>query len=261
MNTLVNNMNNKLIQTKDLTVGYKNKTVLQEISISLSYGEVLCVLGPNGSGKSTLFKSILGLLPVQSGHIYIDDKPIKQYSSPQLAQTLAYVPQAIYDLFDFEVIQVVLMGRLARLKPFSNPSHADYEIAKQCLDQLNIGHLKRRLYTQLSGGQRQLVLIARALAQQPKALVMDEPTSSLDFGNQIRVLQTIQNLKQQGLSILFCTHNPQHAISIADKVVLFKDGGIYKSGITTEIINQANLAHLYSLMPQQIKQHLENMIR
>lgn len=261
MHTSDNNLSNKqVLQTLNLSVGYKNKTVLRNISISLYQGEVLCVLGPNGSGKSTLFKTILGLLPIKSGDVYIDNKPIKHYSNLQIAQTLAYVPQAIYDFFDFEVIQVVLMGRLARLKPFSNPASTDYEIAKQCLEQLNIGHLANRLYTQLSGGERQLVLIARALAQQPQALIMDEPTSNLDFGNQIRVLQIIQELKNQGLSILFCTHNPQHAISIADKVVLFKDGTIYKTGLTAEVITQNNLAHIYSLLPQQIEQHLESII-
>lgn len=260
MDILKNTHNSQIIKLENLNIGYRSKTAVHDINITMCSGQVLCVLGPNGSGKSTLFKTILGLIESISGNVEIDNQPLSAYSSLQLAQVLAYVPQAIQEFFDFEVIQVVLMGRLARLSSFANPGANDYKIAKQCLQQLGIQHLENRSYMQLSGGERQLVLIARALAQEPKAIIMDEPTSSLDFGNQIKVLQVIQNLKQKDLSIMLSTHNPQHAATLADKVILIKNNKVYKSGATDNVLTKSNLQHLYDLTPNQAQQHLKDFI-
>ncbi|MBP6115346.1 MAG: ABC transporter ATP-binding protein, partial [Neisseriaceae bacterium] len=174
----------------------------------------------------------------------------------QLAQKVGYVPQAHQDLFPYLVLDMVQMGRTAHLSWFSTPGPKDQAIAHACLAQMGISHLSARRYTELSGGERQLVLIARALAQQPRLLIMDEPTASLDFGNQIRVLATIEQLKAQGLAILLTTHQPEHAHRVADRVVLLHQGQILANGKPAEVLTAAHLATLYNLEEAQLHQHL-----
>lgn len=183
-----------LIQLNNLSIGYKKTVLASEMNLQLEANQIICLLGANGCGKTTLLKTILGLLPALSGEILLQNRPHFEWSQKQLAQFIGYVPQ-VHHLFHFTVQEVVLMGRTAHLSWYSTPKKSDIDIAEQCLDTLGIAHLSQRFYHQISGGERQLVLIARALAQQPSFLIMDEPTSNLDFGNQIRVLEKITSLK------------------------------------------------------------------
>lgn len=241
-----------VIQTTDLVIGYGRKAISQGISFQLETHEILCLLGPNGSGKSTLFKTLMGLIPAHSGELHILERPAQRWSRRDFARQVGYVPQATDGVFPFTVEEIVLMGRTARMGRYSVPGRHDRDIAAQCLERLNILHLQERPYTEISGGERQLTLIARALAQEPSILIMDEPTASLDFGNQIRVLERIRQLKEQGMSILLCTHQPEHALHVADRVILFRDGRIHHIGRPQETVTAENLAWLYDLDIEQV---------
>ena len=175
------------LRVEKLSFGYGRMIVGNDVSFTLDAGEVLCLLGPNGAGKTTLFKTILGLVPPLGGTVMADGAAIHQWSRQSLARVFGYVPQAQLGFFPFTIREVVLMGRTARIGLFGTPSARDGEIADELLRLLNIDNLADRPYTDVSGGERQLALIARALAQEPQVLVMDEPTASLDFGNQVRV--------------------------------------------------------------------------
>ncbi|MDO4554929.1 MAG: ABC transporter ATP-binding protein [Lachnospiraceae bacterium] len=161
----------------NLSCGYGTKTVLKDVSFFLNPGEIFCILGPDGIGKTTLFKTLLGLLPPVSGNILIHDTPLSHFSNREKAQLMAYVPQSHTPPFPYTVHQVVVMGRTAYLGLFRAPGKKDIQIADNILEMLGIVSLRDRIYTELSGGERQMVLIARALAQQPDILLMDEPTA------------------------------------------------------------------------------------
>lgn len=250
-------MTTPIVELLQVSIGYgKHQKVGSGISLQVWPQEVLCLLGPNGSGKSTLFKTLLGLLPPLAGQVSVMGKPLHTWTRQALAKHIAYVPQAHAAVFAFSVLEVVLMGRTASLGLFASPSTHDKQLACQCLEQVGMLHLLDRPYTQISGGERQLVLIARALAQQPALLVMDEPTASLDFGNQLRVLSHIQALQQQGMGILLCTHQPEHALQIADRVALFKDGSLLAVGASEQTMTATHLAALYDLDESTVRQHL-----
>ena len=173
-----------MLEVSGLAFGYGRRRVGAGLDLTVRAGEVLCLLGPNGGGKTTLFKTLLGLLPPLAGAIRLDGEDVARWSRRRLAARLGYVPQAQGATFPFRVSDVVLMGRASRLGPFASPGPADRAIAARALASLEIAHLAERAYTEISGGERQMVLIARALAGEPRILVMDEPTASLDFGNQ-----------------------------------------------------------------------------
>lgn len=245
-------MQPNVIHARELVIGYHGKAISNGISFTLEADEILCVLGPNGSGKSTLFKTLMGLIPALSGELLILGEKVHRWPRREFARQVGYVPQAHDGVFPFTVEEIVLMGRTARIGRYSAPGKRDREVAGQCLQRLNIAHLRERLYTEISGGERQLTLIARAIAQEPSALIMDEPTASLDFGNQIRVLEHIRQLKKQGLAILLCTHQPEHALQTADRVALFRDGIIHHCGEPRQVMTRDNLAWLYELEAGQI---------
>ena len=241
-----------LLEASSLAIGHPGKTIGQALSLSIQPGHILCLLGPNGTGKSTLFKTLLGLLPAHAGRIHVAGRPLSSWPPHQLAQYLAYVPQAQENTLALTVLQTVLLGRAARVPLFASPRQADHAIALRCLQTLEIEHLATRRYDQLSGGEKQMVLIARALAQEPSALVMDEPTASLDFGNQVRVLKQMRKLADAGMGILFCTHQPGHARRVADEVVLLKDGCIQVAGPTDRVLTRERIAWLYGLAPEDL---------
>ncbi|MDR3129446.1 MAG: ABC transporter ATP-binding protein [Tannerellaceae bacterium] len=235
------------LQVIDATMGYGNKAVLKEVNMSFHTGEVTCVLGRNGAGKTTLFKSLLGLLPLQQGSIRLDGKDIGGWGRRQFAQAVAYVPQVRGIPFPFTAEEVVVFGRTAYLSPFEAPSHADRRIARECMERVGVSHLSQRIYTQLSGGEQQLVIVARSLAQEPSFLVMDEPTSGLDFGNRIQLINQVKQLSQDGLGVIMATHFPEHAISCRSRVVMIDGGAIWRQGTYDTLIRSEILGLLYNI--------------
>lgn len=234
-------------EVKNVACGYGNCTVLENISFSMESGEILCILGPNGAGKSTLFKSILCLLPLQKGIITCDNKNLNAMSRAEIAKIIGYVPQAHNPTFPFKAMDIVTMGRTAHLGICASPSEEDEAIAENAFDILGISYLKDKTFTKMSGGEKQLVLIARALAQQPKMLIMDEPTNNLDFGNQVLVLSHIRKLAKQGLALIISTHFPEHAFMYSNKALLLKEGGLYSIGSPEKTITKESLEALYNV--------------
>jgi iron complex transport system ATP-binding protein len=228
-----------------LTIGYSDHVVGRGLDVTLTTGEVLALLGPNGGGKTTLLKTLLGLLAPRAGEIRLGERLLSDYSNRERARLVAYVPQFHAITFAFTVETVVLMGRTAHSGLFNRPSAADRDIATRMLDRFGIAHLKDRPYTMISGGERQLVLLARALAQEPQFIVLDEPTASLDFGNQGKVMQEIRALGASGHGVLFTTHDPNHAMRAADRAYLLRGGERIGDGATGEILNRAQLEALY----------------
>ncbi|HEV3373352.1 MAG TPA: ABC transporter ATP-binding protein [Xanthobacteraceae bacterium] len=230
---------------RGLSIGYRDRVVGRALDVSLAQGEVLSLLGPNGSGKTTLLKTLLGILAPLAGAALIDGKPIASYAASERARRIAYVPQSHVPSFAFTVETVVLMGRTAHGSLFSAPSAADRAVAGRALERFGIAALRARPYTMLSGGERQLVLLARALAQEPQFIVLDEPTASLDFGNQGKVMSEIRALAAAGHGILFTTHDPNHALRAADRAFLMRDGQRLAEGRVREVLTRARLQTLY----------------
>ena len=236
-----------LLRSHNLAYGYPSRTLGRDINLDVKTGEVLCVLGPNGGGKTTLFRTLLGLLPSHGGSISLGEKSLEACTPSERAKQMAYVPQAGNSYFAFTVRDVVLMGRTAHLGLFASPGAKDFDAANVALAELRIGHLADKPFTQISGGERQLALIARALAQESPLLIMDEPTASLDFGNQTLILSEILRLKSSGRSVLFCTHDPDHALQCADHALLLHAGNVLALGSPREVVTAANLKTLYGV--------------
>ena len=233
------------IEGRGLTIGYPDRTVGRGLDVALSTGEVLALLGPNGGGKTTLLKTLLGLLKPKAGEVRLGDKPLDNYSIRERARVVAYVPQVHISTFAFTVETVVLMGRTAHGSLFSRPSGQDRAVAHAALERFGIAALASRPYTMISGGERQLVLLARALAQEPQFIVLDEPTASLDFGNQGKVMREIRALAKSGHGVLFTTHDPNHALRAADRAYLLREGTRIADGPVATVLNREQLEALY----------------
>ncbi|MEC0181969.1 ABC transporter ATP-binding protein [Paenibacillus peoriae] len=244
------------LELRKLSCGYGDRVVVQNVSVSVQAGEVFCLLGPNGVGKTTLFKTILGFLKPAGGQVLLDGEDVRSFSKRRFAMLVGYVPQAHTPPFPFRVLDVVTMGRTARLGAFASPSRRDTILAEQALDRLGVGFLRDRIYTEISGGERQMVLIARALAQEPRFLMMDEPTSNLDFGNQVKVLQCISSLsKENGLGIIMTTHVPDHVFQLDGQVALLQRNNRYLQGEAREIITAENMMDTYGIHVHILHDH------
>lgn len=236
-----------ILEIKNAVLGYHGKAVLQNVNFTIETGRTICVIGKNGAGKTTLFKSILGILPLLRGEILLDGRSIERWRQRDYARVIAYVPQARTLPFPFTAFDVVLFGRTAHLSRFASPGKRDRRIADECMEKLQISHLRNRVFTQLSGGEQQMVIVARALTQQPLFLVMDEPASNLDFGNQIRIITQVNRLKDDSLGILMATHSPDHAFMCNAGVMVVHSGKIWKSGGCNRIITEDVLKEIYGV--------------
>ena len=236
------------VKVKGLSFSYeKSKLILDNISFELHAGNVLCVLGPNGVGKSTLFRCILGLLSKYEGEIRINDKRTDMLKPKELSRLVAYVPQSHIPVFNYTVFDIVLMGTTSMQKMFSSPGEKENEIVLNALQMIGIEHLKDRSFLQISGGEQQLTLIARALAQQAKVLVLDEPTANLDYGNQLKILTQMKSLSEKGYTIIQSTHHPDQAFLFADEVLAIFDGKILAHGQPSQVITKQIIKNLYDV--------------
>jgi iron complex transport system ATP-binding protein len=235
-----------LLEARDLSIGYGLTRIADGLNLALDPGTVTCLLGPNGIGKTTLFKTLLGLIPALSGSIKIGEDELASLDRQRIARKIAYVPQAQVTEFTYTVLDLVVMGRTAYVGPFGAPRPADIDAAMAALEVLGIASLAERDSTRLSGGQRQLVLIARALAQKARIIMMDEPTASLDLGNRVLVLNTIRRLASDGLAVVLSTHEPEHVFVVADSVaILGKDR--FTTGPVETVMTAVELSNLYGV--------------
>ena len=233
------------LAARRLDYGYGGRAVGRGLDLGLETPGVVCLLGPNGSGKTTLLRTLLGLLPALGGEVTLDGRALALWPARERATRLAYVPQAAESYFDLSLAELVELGRSAHRGLFARPTARDREVARASLERLGLGPLADRSVHRVSGGERQLALIARALATEAPHLLMDEPTANLDFANQSLILDEIARLRAAGAGVLFSTHHPDHALRIADSVLMLKAGQLVASGGTAETVTSANLTRLY----------------
>ena len=241
-----------LLAARGLAIGYPGRRVGAGLDLTLGPGRAMALLGPNGGGKTTLLKTLLGLIPPLAGEVRLAGRPLAAMPVRERARLLGYVPQAQASAFGFSVFEMVLMGRTAHAGALSRPSARDEAASHGAIARLGIEHLAGRPATEISGGERQLALIARALAGEPSAILLDEPTASLDFGNQGRVLAEIGRLAASGLAVLFTTHDPNQALRHADEVALLREGRLLALGPATDILTRTRLEELYGGAVEEI---------
>lgn len=241
------------LEVRRLSFSYGKHPVLRDVSFSVEQGSLVALLGANGAGKSTLFRCILGFLKPE-GEIFLEGRELSAFSRRDLAAQIAYIPQSSEPIFNYTVLDTVLMGTTGALGTLEKPHKAQEEAAWQALAQLGIEKLAQRGVEQISGGERQLVLIARALVQNARILVMDEPTANLDFGNQQRVLREIRRLTRRGYTVLMSTHNPEQALRYATHVLALREGSLYAGGRTKDVLTAELIEALYG-----VRVHLEEL--
>lgn len=239
-----------------ISLSYNGRSVLNNICMEFEKGRVITLLGPNGCGKTTLLKIINGLLPPTSGRVYVDCRDTRSMGPREIAKLMGHVPQAQRSTFPFTVLDVVLTGRFSYISPLSKPGKRDLEKAYRALEMVGALHIADRPYNQVSGGERQLAMIARALAQEPLFLLLDEPTSYLDFRNQIRILKTVRRFAESGLmTVVMSLHDPNHALMFSDKIVLMRKIGdglsemknIIAMGAPEDVMTAENIRAAYGI--------------
>lgn len=237
-----------MLQVEDIHFNYGKNQILKNISFDVEDGLLCGLFGPNGCGKTTLFKCCMKFLKFHKGSVIIDGIDIKNHRIEDMAKVVAYVPQEHKPPFPYLVKEVVLMGRTPHLGGFFGVKRADKEKALDALELLDISHLGDQPYNQLSGGQRQMVLIARAIAQETKLMFLDEPTSALDFSNQMKIWTLLRKVAEQGITILACSHDPNHVTWFCDKVVVMNNNGIISQGDPNHVITETILDEIYQNM-------------
>lgn len=248
------------IEVSNLSFGYNHRLVLDGINFKAQENQLVSILGPNGVGKSTLFHCILGLLKGYKGQVLLNGKDTKEMSIKEMAELVAFISQSHYSYFNFSVFDMVLMGTTVQVSAFSKPGKKQVKLVEAALERLGICHLRNRGFTQISGGERQLVLMARALVQEAKILILDEPTANLDYGNQIRVMTQIKSLAREGYTIIQSTHNPDQTFLFSDTVMAMKDGKIVAYGMPGDIFTEELIRNLYAA-EVKIKSLYEDKVR
>jgi len=235
------------VKVENLGFAYGSHRVIEDISFDVAEGTLVNVLGPNGTGKSTLFRCILGLNRSYTGTIIVNGKDIRTLSIRERAREMAFIPQSHKPVYDYAVLDVVLMSSGAGSGVFFSPKSSDVERAYEALERVGIGFLADRPYTRISGGEQQLVLIARALAQNASTIIMDEPTSALDYGNTVRVLSCVRQLAEDGLTVIQSTHQPDQAFLYADKTLVLHEGNVLAYGTPKDTITAELISKIYGV--------------
>jgi iron complex transport system ATP-binding protein len=234
------------IEANGVSFSYtRDAPLLNGISFSLSPGDILTLLGPNGSGKSTLLDCLCGILPIGAGRVSVNGADCSSFSAAELARQVGYVPQTHMPAFNFPVRDYVVMGRAPHLGLFQTPGRREYEIADATLESLGIAYLADKLYSRISGGERQQVRIARVLTQTPGVILLDEPTNHLDYGNQIKILRLVADLSERGITVVLTTHMPEHPILLDGMVGILDGRGGFSTGSVAEIVSERALRDIY----------------
>ncbi len=235
------------IEVQGLSFSYGDREVLKDISFSVGKGEFLSILGPNGVGKSTLFRCVLGLLSGYTGTVLVDGIDAKTMSIREAAKHIAYIPQTSRPIFNYSVFDIVLMGRTSGLATFRAPAKKDRDKCHWALHKVGISHLADRCFHRLSGGEQQLVLLARALVQDAPCLMLDEPTANLDFGNQLLVLEQARSLAREGYTVIQTTHNPEQSYQYSDRILAIQNGTVLTEGHPREVLTAQTMEQLYGV--------------
>ena len=235
------------VEVKNLSFSYGEREVLHDVSFSVNAGEYLSILGPNGVGKSTLFRCVLGLLRDYTGSVTVEGRDARGLSIREAAKLIAYIPQSSHPAFNYSVRDIVLMGTTSGLGTFSTPKREDIRRVDEALEKIGIPHLADRCFHRISGGERQLVLIARALVQRAPVLMLDEPTASLDFGNQLLVLTQARELAREGYTVIQTTHNPEQSFMFSDRILALRDGRVLTEGRPRDVLTSDTMRRLYGV--------------
>ena len=235
-----------LLKVEDVFGGYTKEAVLKRVSFEISQGEFLGIIGPNGSGKSTLLRLMTRVLLPQKGKILFENKDITKIKLKELCRKIAFVPQDTLINFSFSVEEIVLMGRIPHLKRLQLETQKDFLIAQKSLSSTDILHLNDKKIDQLSAGERQRVIIAKALAQEPILLLLDEPTSHLDIGHQIQILDLLKKLNQEeNLTVIIVLHDLNLASEYCDRLILLNEGKVFKDGTPLDVLTYQNIEAVY----------------
>ena len=241
-------MNAPILTFQNVSFGYQRAhPILQDMTFDLQPGHITAILGPNGAGKTTLLYLALGWLAAWKGSIYLDGRPLRSHTRLERGRWLALVPQSEHTPFDYSVLDYVLMGRAPHLPPLGIPTCVDYEAALKALEQVGLEALATHPVPQLSGGERQLMLLARAIAQSPRLLLLDEPTAHLDLRNKFRLIQILRDLSAQGVTLLMTSHEPEVVLALASYVLLMEPGGAAQFGPLEQVFTAEALTRIYRL--------------